>query len=245
MISKVFHIYGDESRQTKERFMVLGGIILDQRYLERFNQTMANFRQEFGMNSELKWQKVSRQKLDAYKAFIDYFFALNNNDLAHFHAMLIDNHKLDHRKFSSGNKEVGFYKMYYQLLLHSFGRRYHSKQGKERFIVILDYRNTSYRLSDLKVILNRGIRKRYGADYDPFVSVEARDSKKSEVLQINDLLVGAVGYQANELHKVAGANPAKIALAEMIAEEAGLENLSANTPYHQKRFTLWNFRLKK
>jgi hypothetical protein len=149
---KIYHIYCDESRQCVDRFMVLGGIIIDAEDVKTVNDTMANYRNVHNMRSELKWSKVKNQKIQEYKTFIDYFFALNNTDKVHFKCMVIDNHKVNHKKFNAGDNEKGFYKFYYQLLLNSFGRPYYIEKDNTRFIVHPDERSTKYKLDDLKDI---------------------------------------------------------------------------------------------
>ena len=110
MKTKILQITCDESRQTKDRFMILGGLVIENNNIEMFEKTMHKYRRETKMFAELKWSKVSSQKYIEYQKFIDFFFALNNSDNLHFKAMIIDTHKINYKKYSSGNKEVGFYK---------------------------------------------------------------------------------------------------------------------------------------
>jgi hypothetical protein len=241
----IFHIYCDESRQTKDRFMAIGGIIIPVDSIENFSNTIKKFREEQNMYAELKWTKVSSQKINEYKRFIDYFFALNNTDILRFHCIIIDNHQLNHRKFNKGDREIGFYKFYYQLLLHCFGKRYYSTGNNNRFIVNLDYRNSSYSLNTLKVILNRGLKKRYNIDTSPFVSIIPRDSKKSDIIQVADIILGAIGFQKNGYDLLSGSKTSKKELCEYIAQKAGLRVLGGDTPFYNQRFTIWNFQLKK
>jgi hypothetical protein len=127
-MNEVYHIICDESRQTKDRYMVLGGLIIKNEDINKFAATMKRYRNETNMNAELKWSKVSNQKYEEYKKFIDFFFALNNTDVIHFKSIIIDTHKLNHKKFNKGDKEIGFYKFYYQLLLHSFASNYYKNK---------------------------------------------------------------------------------------------------------------------
>jgi hypothetical protein len=176
---------------------------------------------------------------------VEYFFALNNTDKLHFHSIIVDNHQVDYKKFSKGNKEVGFYKFYYQLLLHCFGKRYCREGEDDRFVVHLDQRTSSYSLNTLRIILNRGMKKKYSVDSEPFVSVEPRDSKQSELIQINDIIVGAIGFQKNGYELLADTRRAKKELATYIAKEAGVANLKDDSPWGRDRFTIWNFYLRK
>lgn len=212
--------------------------------IPKFNETMKKYRLEQNMNAELKWSKVSSQKLNEYKRFVDYFFALNNTGLIHFHSMIIDNHQINYKKYSKGDKDLGFYKFYYQLLLHCFGSNYCTNTNGRKLIVHLDERTTKYKLSTLKTVLNNGINKKYGNSSKPFVSIEPIDSKKSDLLQLSDIILGAMGYEKNGYHLLAESKQSKIELVNYITNSAGLINISNNTKRSNIRFTIWNFKLK-
>jgi hypothetical protein len=66
--------------------MVIGGTIIPSSNVEQFNRTMQKYRTEQKMFSELKWSKVTNQKLAEYKRFVEYFFALNNTDNCNYSA---------------------------------------------------------------------------------------------------------------------------------------------------------------
>jgi hypothetical protein len=241
----IYHIYCDESRQTKDRYMVLGGLIIEQTELAEFKNTMQRYRRVENMHAELKWNRVSNQKLAQYEKFMEYFFALNNTDIVHFHSIILDNHQINHKKFNRGDKELGFYKFYYQLLLNCFGKWYCNKRTDVKFIVHLDQRTTKYKLDNLKRILNYGMNKQFGNSSAPFVSVEPRDSKKADLIQLNDILIGAIGFQKNGYELRASSRYAKKYLANYIAQQVGLRDLKSNTPFSQARFKIWNFKLQK
>ncbi len=80
----VYHIYCDESRQTQDRFMLLGGLILLAGDENAMQERFRHFRQQWKMFAELKWTKVSGQKLAEYKAFVDIFFDVFEAGSAHF-----------------------------------------------------------------------------------------------------------------------------------------------------------------
>lgn len=244
-MGQLHHIYCDESRQTAHRYMVLGGLIVPADEEPVVASRIGAFRNEWRMSAELKWTKVSRGKIDAYKAYVDLFAELNAEDRVHFHAMILDTHQFDHNKFNKGDKEIGFYKFYYQLLLHSFGRRYCRKNEGDRFLVFLDHRQTSYKLGTLKSTLNHGIKKKYGADHQPWRNVEPRDSKKVEFLQVVDILTGAIGFVKNGYAERSDSSPAKLDLIDHISSRVSHPILGNNTSWGQNRFTVWNFQLKK
>jgi len=70
----LFHIYCDESRQTKHRYMMFGGIIVRYNDIPLLESTIQNWRENAKMYAELKWTKVSKGKLDDYKNLVIYFF---------------------------------------------------------------------------------------------------------------------------------------------------------------------------
>jgi hypothetical protein len=130
----LYHIYTDESRQSKDRFMVLGGLIIEAASVPRFDVEMSKFREETRMFSELKWTKVTDQKIKQYMSFVRYFFLLLRADEVHFHCLILDTCQINHKKFNRGDGELGFYKFYYKLLLHSFGKRYCHQNTNGSFI---------------------------------------------------------------------------------------------------------------
>ena len=160
---RFLHIYCDESRQTADRYMVIGGLILDRTNEQRFAEAMALYRQSQNMLSEIKWTKVSAQKLREYRALIDLFFSVNR--VIHFKAIVVDTREIDYRRYDKGDTELGFYKLMYQFLLHSFGAHLKST---DRCLIFLDRRTTGrYKLSTLCAVLNNGLRKKYGFGHQP------------------------------------------------------------------------------
>lgn len=228
---RFLHIYCDESRQTADRYMVIGGVILTREMEEQFAQTMSLYRAGNNMHAELKWSKVSNQKLREYQSLVDLFFSLNR--AIHFKSIVIDTHEIDHRRFNKSDSELGFYKLMYQFLLNSFGRYL---QPEDQCIIHLDQRTTSYyKLSTLCAILNNGLHKKYPQLHKPVRNIQATDSKKSDLIQVADVLMGAIGYQMNDAHVRTEAKRSKVILAEYIAQE---------TPFGLKHFSIWHFHFR-
>lgn len=234
---RFLHIYCDESRQQAHRYMVLGGVMFNRIYEPVFLDAFREYRAANRMHSEMKWQKVSTNKLTEYQRFVDLLF--DYRPYIHFKAMIVDTHQMDNHKYNHGDKDLGFYKMMYQLLLHSFGRHLNAE---DRCIVTLDQRTThQYKLSTLAKILNNGLRKKYRFEYDPVRNIQAVDSKKSDFIQLADVLMGAVGYQANDDDLRINASPAKIELLRHITQRTGLLHLKQSTPRTMLHFSLWYF----
>jgi len=238
---RFLHIYCDESRQTADRYMVIGGLISTRENEASFAQTMNLYRQSNKMFSEIKWTKVSDQKLKEYLALVDLFFSVNQ--AFHFKAIVIDTQEIDNRRYNKSDAELGFYKLMYQFLLHSFGSYL---QPEDKCVVFLDERTTRwYKLSTLCAILNNGFRKKYGLSHQPVRNIQPVESGKNDLIQTADVLMGAIGYEMNGAHTRTGAKRSKILLAEHIARKAGLLNLQQQTPRSYRHFSIWHFHFRE
>ena len=238
-------VFCDESRPTgRERYLVIGGVTTSRGRVQIMNNKLAALRESTGVKSqELKWTKVSASWLDKYRTFVDYFFDELDRDCVRIHCLIVDRYKVDHKKFNAGDCELGFYKFYYQLLLHCFGKPY--GEGGNQLRVFPDRRGTSYNVSRLRDILNNGVAKKFNNYSRPFLAVQPQDSKAHDLIQLADILIGAIGYQKNRWHLQPGASSGKRQLMAHIARRAGVYDLGQNTLYFKRRFTVWNLRLQE
>ncbi|HHV61788.1 MAG TPA: DUF3800 domain-containing protein [Firmicutes bacterium] len=240
LVRLLVRVYGDESRQTGAKYMVLGAMWIDPAWEEVLVNDCMDFRNRTGMYHQLKWKKVSDQKLEEYKEFIDIFFRHNQQHHVAFRCIVINTHQLDHKTFNKGDEELGFYKFYYQLLLHNM-------QPWNRYLIMLDDRKTrkKTRLPTLKIVLNRGIRKKFNLECDIVRNVEPRECEELNQIQMVDILIGAIGYRLNDLHLKAGAKMAKIKLSEYIADKSGKGSFGPQKGVIDPWFNIWHMKLKK
>jgi hypothetical protein len=231
----------DESGISTDRFTVVGGIVMHRSFYETCYKTLLDFRKNYNMNAELKWSKVSDQKFDQYSALVDHFFALNNSNKLHFHCIIFDNHQWDHKSFNQGDRDVGLSKLYYQLILHKFVRIC-GKAGS--LYVRVDKRLSSTPLVDLQKMLNAAARRDHQLDTDPIKQIVSWDSKQCDLLQLNDVILGAVCAARNGRHLLGGGRSSKKAIAASVLERCGLNTFEESSPRSVKRFTVWNMRAK-
>jgi hypothetical protein len=71
----------------------------------------------------------------------------------------------------------------------------------------------------LKIILNNGLASKEHAHVNPIRHLEFMNSKKSNCLQLCDVLTGAIAYELNGHIKAAGASEAKSALSKYIVRD--------------------------
>jgi hypothetical protein len=228
-------IYIDES-STQHRYLVIGGIVVPLADSAAFIESIQAARLPELPRDEMKWTKVSRSKLSAYVRVVDAFFAHTSGTLD-FHSVVIDTTKQKHRVYNQGSREAGFNKEVYQLTM-KFGRLY-----RALFHVYPDYRETNQRPSDLRLMLNQGIRLKGDKRDWPFRRLQFRDSKKTLMLQLADVFAGALAYHLNGHKDALDASPAKIELSAYILRKARIVNVFNDTAVRGK-FTVWHRKLR-
>lgn len=229
----------DEAGISNDRYTVVGGICMHTSTLKKTCDTLLEYRAKHGMQSELKWQRVSNQKSAEYKALVEYFFAMNNANYIHFHSIIFDSHQWNHHKYNDGEGEIGLSKLYYQLILHKFVKTY----GNIGTLYIrVDHRNSQTPLEDIRRMLNATAARDHNIGTAPVKQLVSEDSKKCDLLQMNDVILGAVCAARNGRHLLADGRAAKRELAELVLEKSGLNSFDQDSPKGVERFTIWNMR---
>lgn len=225
------HVYTDESRLKGERYMLIGGLWVPASAEPVLRADIERFRAATNLTAELKWKKVSRTKLPLYEDFANIFFRHCD---AVFHCIVVDVTLLDYATFSRGDDELGFYKFYYQLISRKL------VHGSEYLVFTDERRNRkSSRLDVLKICVNRWWAKENGMPAaQPVRTVEPRNSKSEDLIQLVDVLLGAVGYVWNG-HS---ASPPKLALVRHLERSLGSPSLGLPTPRSSRKFNIWHWR---
>ncbi len=234
---EICEVYIDESSQTKNRYLILGGIIFVGPERDSIFKKLTDARLPELPKGEMKWGKVSRSKLAAYKRVVDAFWDGELSEGVHFHSLVVDSSKFDHKKFNNGSREIGFSKEVFQIA-HKFSRIY-----KGLFHVYLDERKTNQKPEDLRQILNNKCKKRGDSREWPFRRCHFRDSSICPALQLVDLFIGAIGFHMNGHINATDASPAKVELARHIIARANVKNVVTGTAIKGK-FTIWQRQLQ-
>lgn len=230
-MSEVFHVYCDESchlENDRASAMVLGAVWCPASHRQMLAQGLKALKKQYGLapDFEIKWVKVSPAKLDFYLAVVDLFFA---QPLLHFRGLVVpDKSRLQHDKFGQSHDEF-YYKMWYHLL-----NRLISPQGRYR--IFLDIKDTQ---GQAKVSKLHDVLCNANDDFDRRVieSIELVHSHDVLLLQLADLLIGALGY----VHRGLTESPAKLALIERIRQQSGL-NLRQSSLVRAEKFNLFVWR---
>ena len=229
-------LIADESGISNDRYVVVGGLAMHRSALVGAYEALAAYREAHSMRAELKWQRVSDQKLKEYLALVDYFFAMNERGAISFHCIVFDAHQWNHKKYNEGSEDIGLSKLYYQLILHKFIKTYGSRGD---LYVRLDHRNSKTPLDTIRRMLNNAARG-FGLT-QPLKQLVSCDSRACDLLQLNDVILGAVCAARNGRHLTAG-RQAKREIAARVMDRSGLGDFAQDSSRWQGRFTVWNMR---
>lgn len=182
MANKTFNIYCDESchlEHDHKPYMLLGNISCAYPQVKRHSERIKEIKKKHHFYAEIKWTNVSQSKLQFYSELIDYFF---DTDLK-FRAIGIQKKQI---KLEAPNTMYDdfYYKMYYRLLNYKIDTTDH-------YNVFLDIKDTwsNTKANKLKDILN--------VQFGVFRKVQCIRSEESILLQMTDLLMGAISYEIN------------------------------------------------
>lgn len=228
----MINIYCDESchlQHDDSDVMVLGAMSCDAKEKLNIVNDIRNIKNNNNLDSrfEIKWTKVSYSKIDFYKELIDYF--IKNENL--FFRGIVATHKkdLDHDIYNKGSYDKWYYKMYFRLLDPLI------YEGEE-YKILIDIKDThgGPRVKKLHEVLCNNI---YDFKAEVINGVYQINSKESEILQLADLMIGALGYYHRGLYK-SGKNMGKKLLIDYIQEKCGVD-MSNKTYRNEKKYNLF------
>lgn len=190
----IFDLFCDESRQDllasassiteTNRFCCIGGLSIPTGKMETIKSRIKLLKKQHDVLGEIKWGTVSNSKLQFYIDLVDLFFEDEN---LCSRVVVIDATKIKNNIFNNNDQELGYYKFYYQLLVHwllcNNSYRVYTDQKTNR---------EKKRLQDLRRIVNMQF-----PTSSPILSIQAIDSKESVILQMQNVLMGAVAYKYN------------------------------------------------
>jgi len=223
-------VYCDESSHDgspEHPFMAIGSLWVPGDCRDALSKQLRALAREQDLRGEIKWRKVSRKRLAAYSRIVDFFFT--NEDLR-FRAIVVEQADVDLRVFHGRDRELAFYKFYYEMLVKWLD------PGKE-YLILLDRKTNrgANRHGTLERYLENTVR---GKAWIKDVTVI--DSSRTPLAQLCDVLTGGIAAAYND---VVGQESAKAALIEHVAQEAGLATLKSHTSLSRDKLNIFRIRL--
>jgi hypothetical protein len=226
-----YNIYCDESSITAKRYMLIGGLWVPWHAEDQLRDTLLHVREKHHLGAEMKWKKVSQSKLVAYKEFVNAYLCA---PWVEFKCIVLDTHMINYRDFHNNDKDLGFYKFYFQIISRNLS-------PYNLYWLYPDDRSNRHRdsLLTLKRAVN-GWWRNQGVKPNLLQAVEPRNSKKDDLLQLADILLGAIASEWNQDASSAG----KLELADYIRSHIGCTSLAIATPRSRKKINIWKWEPK-
>ena len=221
-----YNIYCDESchlEHDNQRYMILGGIICPKKLRNKVKNDISEIKSKYNIKKNAK--------INYYKELIDYFFG---NDELRFRALIIDKTQLNHGEFNQTHDDW-YYKMYYQLLLNLV-------EPKQENYIYLDIKDTksAKKVEGLKKYLSF---KLMDYEFEIIKNIQSMNSQESTLMQLADLLIGAIGYRNRKIYDNDNYSVAKRDLMMYIVDKSGY-SLTKSTFLSEKKFNLFCINLR-
>ena len=220
-----FNIYLDESchlEQDQIPIMVLGAVWCPTASVKSLSRRIAEIKAAFGLsrNFEIKWTKVSPGQQPFYLELINAFF---DEPELHFRG--------DHVRFHQSHDDW-YYKMCFRLIDPIIN----PEHCYEVFLDIKDTRS-EFKRAKLEEVLRNANR-----DWAQRIvgRVQQIRSHESALLQLADLLIGAIGYHARGLNE----NSAKVSVIKRIRQRGKL-SLDRSTWLGATKFNLFRWETRE
>jgi len=226
-----YKIFCDESNHLENdssNLMVLGAIQCVEEEVPKANKTIKYLRHKHNYHKEIKWTKVSENQKDFYDDLLEYFFS--SLFLSFKGTVVIDKSRLSHDRFGSNHDEF-YYKMYYYTLRDFLN-------ADNQYKIYMDYKDTKggKRVAKLKeVFFNESHRA-----IEPTFNII--QSHESQLLQLCDLFIGALGYKNRK--DIEHSSAIKKYIVEKIEKNIG-HTLLMGTPQWEKKFNIFRYTPRK
>lgn len=224
----MLNIYCDESCHLENdniKIMMLGALAVPDFAKETVYNDVRNLRKSMGIptHREIKWTKVSKAELHYYKKLIDFIY---DNELLKFRAVLLPDKSILNHDYYGRTHDDFYYVMYYYLL-----RKYMNYD--ERVNVYIDIKDTrsKEKVEKLREILNYYAQKNNSQEVEKIQQIR---SHENVILQLADLLIGAIAYKNRGLNSSA----AKLELIAYI-ESKFKTSLTKTSRFSSEKFNLF------
>lgn len=204
--NKEFFIWCDES-DTKGKFYsnFYGGVLVESQHLYEVQRTLTHVCRELHFYDEIKWQKVSQHYTDKYIKVVDVFFNLIKLGKVKLRILFTQNDRVA-AGLPDLDKADGFFMLYYQFIKHAFGLQF-CRNFKEDVYLRLYFDWLPYQSGQEKHFKEYIKKLESSAIFQQNrIKVRMQDiaevnSKKHLLLQLLDIVLGAICFRLNEKHK--------------------------------------------
>lgn len=205
--------------------MVLGGVWCPDYFRKRIARDIRDLKVKHGLTPryEMKWNKISKGKLDFYIEVVEYFFSNVN---LHFRGMVIpDKSMLRHVDFCQTHDDF-YYKCYFSLIKTLL-------QPGDHYNIYLDIKDTRGE-TKVRKLHDYLCKSKYDFNRDMIRKVQQVRSHELELVALADVLIGALSY----VHRGMNTSNSKLAVIEKIKQLSGY-TLLQSTLYREDKFNIF------
>lgn len=227
-----YNVYCDESCHLKSNnsdYMLIGAVYCPKAKVKKINKYIQHLKENYNLTNtiELKWNKINKKTEKLYLDVINYFF---NSDYLKFRVIVINKITLDHEKYNQTENDF-YHKAYYDMLKYIIipGNSYN---------IYPDIKDTNSYYHH-QIMLNFLRIKMADSNKKTIKKVQPIRSYESAILQINDILIGALSYYYRKLNT----NETKLKIIDEIKKlyDNSLDNTSF---YNNTKFNILIWRSK-
>lgn len=205
-MGKVIHIWCDESDKKGKYFSnFYGGVLVQDKDLQEVKRKLEKVCLENNLHREIKWQKVSSQYLENYKAVMQIFFELIACNKIKLRIMFTSNANIP-KELSEVHKSNEYFLLYYQFFKHIFGLQF-ANDSEEKIHLRANFDHLPDKKEKRKTFKEYIHRLQNQPEYQKSkIKIEKDhisevDSKDHLILQFMDVVLGSISFRLNDKHK--------------------------------------------
>ncbi|HAQ34481.1 MAG: hypothetical protein CMF74_06510 [Maricaulis sp.] len=201
-------IYCDESVERGRYYsQFYGGALVRASDRQEVEQRLQDVKNRNNLNGEMKWSKITENYAEKYENFLSSFFNIIEEGKIKVRIMFRQNINVP-PEYDDERVDNEYFLLYYQFIKHAFGLRYwpgNNSPGEMLIAsILLDdppqspekfdmFRNYMSSLSDFPVFTSSGV-------IVPNQEIIGVNSKKHNIMQGLDIVLGGVQSRLNEVH---------------------------------------------
>ena len=231
-----------------------GGLLIDERFVDQLERTLDRLARSSGLSGELKWGKVDARSAEAYMEVAAGFFDELAQGYFRVRVLFLDRY-LRPSNLIKRSRQEQFFTLYYLFVTRAFGWSVAPFERDE----VLTLRFYLDQLPDAGEARSRfkrflgsiGSTRRFEGIrlHIPEDGISEIDSRRHRIAQLVDLLIGALGFRMNRLHRTSGRKGtrgnrtrAKDRVSKAIQDrlrDFGIKNIGITTGMRGNPLAMW------
>jgi hypothetical protein len=206
-MAREYIIYADESVVRGEYYSnFYGGLLVRSTDLKEVETSLNKVKIEQNLFNEIKWQKVTGNYLKKYMKVIDVLFDFVEQDKIKIRIMFTQN-RFEPTNLEDYHYNHEYFLLYYQFIKHAFGLKYSNQRLNDiklrvYFDRLPDTKEKSALFKSHISSLEKSPELRRQRILIPDDQITEIKSHNHVLLQCIDIVLGAMQFRLNDLHKV-------------------------------------------